>query len=166
MKYLFVVIALFALPAKAEFTPFVGAFLADRSEYHGVGVGFSVGDQWIAQIEVAQADNLSGGFLSVGRRFGDLTVLAGVVETATFEPRSGVVSVAGVDVFDSHAYVDVSSTPVFIEASLGGLFIRHTQVDTEYTLKGIRIVRGFPVAQAREVSESDSITYIGYRVRF
>lgn len=165
MKYLILMAAFFVFSAHAEFKPFIGAASADRSGYDAINAGFSVGDTWLLQIDVSASDNLHGLGIAAGRRFDNFRILAGAVVDATFERRSGFVDVGGVPVFDT-SIVTPESSPVFVEVGYKGLFIRHVEYGVEYRLKGQRVVSGAAITGFRDVVDSESATYLGYRINF
>ncbi len=54
---------------RAEFLPFIGAFVSETNGHEGIDIGVSIGDEIIFRPSLIFSDNLRGLNVAVGREF-------------------------------------------------------------------------------------------------
>ena len=162
LRYLLFASLLLAGPAKAN-TFDVSLY---GGEFPGYMVGSTIGDRWLAQINLVGSENLGGLSLAAGHQFNRFSVFVGGVFSSSLESVRRSIDVNGVQV-EGQDTPEFSHPPLFLEIQHdSGWFVRYAEYKAEYTIDA----RRFTTTQRFDASENfkieDSVWMVGLRWHF
>lgn len=163
MKILIILLALSGV-VHAETVMDLSVYIADEDDSSGAVIGVSGGDKILWKVDINIASNFAGPSLALGLPLGDFKVYLGYQDIIRMDKQDGFVDVAGVPVFDPDS--DAKGDGVYLEARYKRFFVRYTEYDIDYTLRGTRIeiINGVPVGfSGSEVKNlSGSVVWAGF----
>jgi len=146
----------------------VAPYLADESDSHGAVIEISGKGSFLWKADINLSQNFAGPSVAAGFPLGDFKFFVGYHDMIRHEKQDGFVDVAGVLVFDPDS--DAQGDGAYLEARYKKFFVRYTDYEIDYTLRGRRtvLVNGVPTGfETIETRTLDGyVTWVGFNFPF